>query len=276
MSKKGIVISTPYSESSFGGLHDMQEIRKYLLYWDEIDYPVVKNAVFELSDNLAFLQNSGVLKRTEVILQRPIAIDRDFFIAAQEQAFKKNEALEKGSWSLAQFTDSQYYTSTGEEVGIEFELTNCLPVPQVDVPFNDILEFKQKRNDELLRLRNYLDELYQDIIVKGDIPRAKNAALDKIELALKDIDKTMDESGITKIITNLKGTIAGDFTGIAGTGFTAWVGHSEIGFSSPLAAAAAGSAAMTGAAFLVKSMLTPKNTGSKNPLTYINSIKKDL
>ena len=34
---------------------------------------------------------------------------------------------------------------------IEVELYECLPIPASDVPLHDILEFKEKRKDELMQ-----------------------------------------------------------------------------------------------------------------------------
>ena len=150
MTKKGIVISPPFQALpqgvQCGGSPDPQDVRKYLLYWDEIDYPDNNIISIGLSDDLSFLEGCGVLKRTRIIFQGSGLIDGTVFITAQEQAFRNNEKQEQGKWSLAQLSTNQFYTNTLPETGVEFELLNCLPVPQSDVPLNDILEFKQKRN----------------------------------------------------------------------------------------------------------------------------------
>ncbi|MCK5630276.1 MAG: hypothetical protein KAI26_06680, partial [Nanoarchaeota archaeon] len=157
MVKKGIVISPPFKVLPEGGVMcggspDDRDIRKYLLYWDEIDYPSNNNIFVELSDDLRFLQKCKILKRTHAVFNVSRG-DPAVFITAQEQAFKENEAAEKGKWSLAQLSDTQFYTNTIPETGIEFELRKCLSVPEADVPLNDILEFKQKRESELIALR---------------------------------------------------------------------------------------------------------------------------
>ncbi len=272
MTKKGIVISPPFKAIpggiELGGNIDPQDVRKYLLYWDEIDYPTNNALSVGLSDDLSFLQNCGILRRTHVTIQGSFLLDGKVMIAAQEHVFKENEKNEKGKWSLAQLSDTQFYTQTTPEVGIEFELANCLPVPQGDVPLNDILEFKQKRESELLALRIYLNDLYQSIIIARDIPRAKNAALDKLELALKDLNKAMDESCIKKTITYLRGTIAGALD----SGLRAQGAASLYEVSYGMDAFAIGSIV----SFAIKPMLLPQSTGSANPLTYIKSIKQEL
>lgn len=274
MSSKGIVISPPFQVLPTGGVRcsgtpSSLDIRKYLLYWDEIDYPDNNIISMGLSDDLTFLEASGILKRTRVIFGGSVPIDGKIFIAAQEHAFQKNEEKENGKWSLAQLSDSQFYTNTTPEIGIEFELANCLPAPQADVPLNDILEFKNKRRDELTALRIYKDELYQGIITAGDIPRAKIAALNKLELGLKDLDKTLKESSIKKTVTSLTGTIAHSVgAGLKASGISAVTNNSSYSFEAFCVGAVVN--------FILKPILQLKSASSNNPLTYIKSIKIDL
>ncbi len=47
---------------------------------------------------------------------------------------------------------------------VEFNLINSLPVPVDTTPIYEILDFKERRKDELLKLRTHLDNIYTDII----------------------------------------------------------------------------------------------------------------
>ncbi|GEM_PF-6574577 len=76
----------------------------------------------------------------------------------------------------------------------DIELLNCLPVPPNDIRLEEILEFKLKRESELVALRVSLDELYLAIANSNDIPRAKITQIQKLELALKDLEKTTYEN----------------------------------------------------------------------------------
>ncbi|EDQ00638.1 hypothetical protein [Shewanella benthica] len=96
MNKKGIVVSPPFKpiytgEVSCGGDPDPIELRKYLMYWDEIDYP--SNMLIHVSSpEIDYLEQSGKLKRTHVRFQGTISSGRgEFFIQAQEAAFRKNQ-----------------------------------------------------------------------------------------------------------------------------------------------------------------------------------------
>ncbi|WP_365828072.1 DUF6236 family protein [Aeromonas media] len=72
---------------------------------------------------------------------------------------------------MAQLSQKPFYTQSFATTGIEFELYDVLPIPAVDTPFDEILEFKNKRSDELSAFRCYIDEIIENIIASKDIPR---------------------------------------------------------------------------------------------------------
>ena len=72
------------------------------------------------------------------------------------------------------------------------------------MPIQEILEFKLKRRDELIAFRTAMDQLYLDIINANDIPRAKNSALNKVDLVLADLNSVANESWAKKLLTSLK------------------------------------------------------------------------
>lgn len=276
-SKRGVVISPPFSvlpEGGFscGGSISTAELRKYLLYWDEIDYPDNNLVSIGTSPDMEYLISAGVATRTRVQFQGAISSGNgEFFIAAQQAVFEKHDSENPGQWSLAQLSATPYFYDSTSKLSIEYQLWNRLPIPSSDVPLNDILEFKAKRQDELMALRIYLDEMYQSIISAADIPRAKNAGLAKLETALDEIDRVLTESGISRTISSLRGFIAGEFGTVSGTGLGA-AGISPFIGMSPLQAGTIGA----GIAFAVKMAMTPKTAKSANPLTYVSSVRKEL
>jgi hypothetical protein len=121
-----------------------------------------------------------------------------------------------------------------------------------------------------MALRVYLDEMYESIISSSDIPKSKNAKITKLEVALNSIEKTLNESGIRKTITSLRGFIGGEFVNIAGIG----LGVTSIAPSLDISPLTAG---LTGATitFAVRKIISP-NIRGVHPLTYVSSIKRDL
>jgi len=275
MIKKGIVVSPPFTPIYTGGIRcggspDPLELRKYLMYWDEIDYP--SNMLIHISSpDIEYLEQTGNLKRTHVSFQGTVNSGKgEFFIAAQEAAFRKNQEEEPGCWTIAQLTDIPFYTQQNLSIGVEVELYDMLPVPSIDTPLADILEFKEKRRDELTAFRCHMDEINEKILSSKDVPRARNTQVARIELAIRDIDKTLKESGVKRVTTHLKNVINTDFSGIVGAGLGSAGVSTFIGMA-PLIAGVAGA----GLVFGVKSLIMPFNQCQTN-LSYINSIRKNF
>jgi hypothetical protein len=275
MIKKGIVVSPPFTPIYTGGIRcggspDPLELRKYLMYWDEIDYP--SNMLVHISSpDIEYLEQTRNLKRTHVSFQGTVNSGKgEFFIAAQEAAFRKNQEEEPSCWTIAQLTDIPFYTQQSIGIGVEVELYDMLPVPSINTPLADILEFKEKRRDELTAFRCHMDEINEKILSSKDVPRARNTQMARVELAIIDIDKTLKESGVKRVTTHLKNVINTDFSGIIGAGLGSAGVSSFIGMA-PLIAGVTGASLVFG----VKSLIMPSNQCPTN-LSYINSIRKNF
>lgn len=97
-----------------------------------------------------------------------------------------------------------FFTKNELERGpiIEIDLYQAIPVPIADVPIEDILNFKFKRQDELMRFRHAMDGFYLSIINSKDIPREKTHKIEEIELSLHDLIAVMKESRWRIILSN--------------------------------------------------------------------------
>lgn len=277
MSERGIVICTPFEVLPTGGIRcggdiDNLELRKHLLYFDKIDYPDNNLISIGSSPDVTFLESAGILRRPRVNFTGTISTGNgEFFIAAQETIYAKNSNIEPGQWSLGQSSTTPFFSNGITSQGIEFNLVNMLPIPQGVVPLEDILEFKQKRKDELIALRSHLDDVYQKIISSADIPRSMTTEIQRLEISLKEIDRTLNEASIEKTITNLRSYIGGNFSSTLGAGLGGAGVSSLIGMSPLIAAMASAGLALT-----VKPILSPRNSGVINPLNYLKSMRYHL
>ncbi|MVF14926.1 hypothetical protein FT643_22590 [Ketobacter sp. MCCC 1A13808] len=276
MSKKGIVLSPLFEVLPNGGLKYIGEpppleLRKYLMYWDEIDYP--SNGLINIySPNMDYLETTNSLKRTRVGFSSGlISDDGEYFIEAQEAALRLNQEKEPGSWSLAQMSAEPQYSQGNIGVSVDFELYGMLPVPSEDTPLSDILEFKEKRRDELIAFRVYLDDIYQKIIGSADIPRSRNSEVTKLENALKDLDRALNEGKIKRVVTNIRNTITQDFSGVVGAGLGSISLPSLIDMS-PLMVGMAGAGIVVG----FKSMFLPNIIECPSQYNYLKSIRKSF
>jgi hypothetical protein len=285
---RGIVISPdfyflPDGNVFFESAVDQYELRKYLLYWDKIEVPLTKMVRFECRD-FDFLMDTGILQRTpcslynvslmgfrdsyKMTLQREAGIE---ILHGHEHVFHQLCNIEPGVWSKAQMSNSLMSKNEVERECIEIELYNSIPIPNVETPLNDILEFKLKRKDELIAFRIHLDDLYQKIISSADIPRAKITELERLEAAIKDVYKVLNESSIKVAIRSMKSVISG-VDGIIGVAVGVATPNVIPFFSiSPLIAGTAAA----GISVVCKMIMHSHDTIPKE-FTYLKSINREI
>jgi Family of unknown function (DUF6236) len=121
-------------------------------------------------------------------------------------AFKHFDQKEPGKWALAQGENSLLLRNGDLEVdkGAFIELYRAIPVPDRDVPLNDVLEFKQKRGDELLLLRNEIDNIFSELNCanNGAADLANHVA--RIDAACSDAVRVSKEWQFPVRLSNLK------------------------------------------------------------------------
>lgn len=303
--ERGIVLSPKFSRLPTGDVLfksavDEFELRKYLTYWDKIDVP--KSSFIEFDcHQFRELEASGHLSRTvygekrypigakishchqtylggifsaEIDDCTNLTINKacgEQILKAHEDVYMLRSGKEPGQWSKAQVSTDLISFNAEDKEAIEMELYNMLPVPNAETPLEQILEFKVKRHDELVAFRGYLDDMYQQIIGSADIPRARNTQLNRLERAIRDVDKTMKESKIKVFADSLRSVLSG-LDGIVGTGLAIGTAAtaSVIG-TTPLIAGLSGSALIVG----TKVMRQSKNV-AKNDLTYLKSLRSNF
>ncbi|WP_269745211.1 DUF6236 family protein [Salinimonas chungwhensis] len=256
------------------------ELRKYLLFWDKLDFPLTALTMYHpTASSLMFLESVGVLQRTRihhtygnnVTVGQTVCPAEIMTYNSIEQAFEKNDAEEPGVWTSI----GPDYNSKPEKnellTSIDFELFNMIPVPHCDVPLNDILEFKQRYSAELDAFRAHFDEVYLKIVSSNDVIRAKSIEIYRLNIALKDIDRAMEGVGIRKSIASLRSRIALDFNSIAGISLGG-VGVAGVLEVSPLIAGLASAGVAISMATRSPNPLRTTN----QPYQYLKSIRKSL
>ena len=212
MTNRGVIIIPPLRIEGAGVMIERSDIppidlRRYALYWDRIDWP--DNNLVSLGGSgpeTELLQQTGVLSRTRVVFSSWSGNVAHAFGIMQLQAFAEHSRKEPGSWSIAQGQPELYLPSelTTPRRTIEVELYEALPVPTADVPLDRVLEFKAKRQAELLQFRARMDDLYQEVISAADIPRAKERAIERVQTSIDALVTVMDESHVSRILSSVK------------------------------------------------------------------------
>jgi len=280
MSKRGVVVSCPF-EYADRSLHiisselDPVELRRWVLYWDTIDWPVNNLIHIESRDSeVRLLMDEGVLERTSVRVTGSGDLAMGF-LGAQITAFRNRAAEDPGAWTMSQ-PGSQLILPEGEDAKgpiAELDLLRVLPTPMPDTSIDSILEFKRKREEELLELRGALDKLYLAILDSRDTERAAVSAKHEVERGVRQLDRVLSESQISRFMSSVK--VEFDLAKLVG-GLTVG-GATGTVFGVPLAIGAATGAVVS--ALSLKVTAGPRLSGlpdSVRAFAYLGHAKKDL
>jgi len=176
---------------------DPQELRFSLLFWDRLEHPVSQSVQIAQGSDGDFLEQSEILQRS--IWSQPHRRDHlhgEQYIEAYIGVFRSLDKKEPGVWSIAtgeravSFGDYDLIAGRGALV----QLYRAIPVPDKDVPLQDILEFREKRKAELHALRHHLEAIYQRILAAGDGALAMNSAVEALQIAITNQVKVSKEA----------------------------------------------------------------------------------
>jgi hypothetical protein len=210
-SGRGLIISNPIEIGTNGSINiissalDPLELRRSLLFWDRLEWPVNRGVYVSGSGaEVSFLKEEGILARPVYSIQN--GTGADFFRASFRDALSEKERVEPGRWAIA--GGPKQIVFSGAEFrggrGVLFSLFRTIPIPDKDVPLEDILDFKQKRRDEILKLVLEMDGFYQKIINSADSEHAFVSALTEIELSCSELIKVAKEAQFPFRLSDLK------------------------------------------------------------------------
>lgn len=173
---------------------DDSDLRFSLMFWDRLSWPKSRMIGFGESEDVKFLQSSGVL-------YRPAGPDipgggqmSDLMLMEQRIIYEHYEAKEPGVWSISNGENSlQEIKNVEESSDALLSLMQSVPVPKWDVPLAEILEFKSKRRDELLLFRAHMDSLVGKIATAEDSFQELELEIRNMDAACADLVKTTRE-----------------------------------------------------------------------------------
>jgi Family of unknown function (DUF6236) len=208
---RGLVVSVPMEVTSSGVTFkephlDLQELRFSLLFWDKLVWPQSSIVNLDSSPDEQFLEQAGILTKPRYGFAGTMHVAH-LVAETHMQAFLDLEKTEPGLWALAQGENSFLLRTRGVlEVGrgALVELTRAIPVPDKDVPLEDILNFRTKRYAELSRLRYEIDSLFRDVNNAADKQFELRRHIQQIEAACYDLIKLGREWGFPFRLADLK------------------------------------------------------------------------
>lgn len=267
--KRGLVISNPIEivgqKLSAKGI-DLQELRFALLFWDQLDFPANSFIRMPGGPDVDFLEAAGILKRTDVRVVGSGDLAQ-MYLAAHLHAFRSLDRKQPGMWSLGSGINSVSFPDQEleDKRGILVRLHQAVPVPDKEVPLNEILEFKAKHQDELAAFRYHLDGIYQRILAAGDGELALFAEVASLERSISDYIKAAKRFSLPFVNVSFDANL-NVWSGLIAGGFTYKAGFDIV---SSLLAGATASALSIGPTFSLKG-----RGANATPFRYVSSFHK--
>ncbi len=244
---RGLIINRPMkitgSRMDVTGSFDQQDLRTSLLYWDRLLIPTQNAIGFGEDPDITFLKSSGVLGERHFFINGDVARE---IAKLPAKALKECEKSEPNMWSLGTGPNSILIKEGFSEKmeGTLLTLKNALPTPGPNVPLIEILEFRQKRRDQLLALRSHLDELTHQIITSADAESELKIKLKQLDSTCADLAKTCKEWRVPIHLTNLKSSFNFNLAKAMETGAAAWTSSKIFGLGETSAIILAGIASI--------------------------------
>lgn len=168
-----------------------EQLRFGLCFWDRIAWPSTPYFPSDGNVDMDFLSSAGLLVRPKMQLSPNLMSAGKGLAEAYFRAFQELEEKEPGRWSLSTEAEFDMKTFLGDRIapdrGITVSLHRSIPIPTGDAPLHDLLEFKQKRDPELLALRSELDDCKRLITSSTDRAEAFATQRDRIDAACADL-----------------------------------------------------------------------------------------
>ncbi len=181
---------------------DLQSIHRTKLSYDIIDL-IQKKSNINLNDNeqwvmmdkgLSDIYMSVLAKYLAAISYEDTSIGTDR-VHKQDKIFKPKDGI---------------CDRNNRQSFLNYRFSS-LPVPNSDVPFEDILEFKEKRKDELIKFRVEIDEFEKKLGVTEDIVEIKKIFRifeDKLNINIRDLNTVMKECNWGILESVMKGLVS--------------------------------------------------------------------
>jgi hypothetical protein len=175
----------------------LEELRYFLLYWDKVVIPTTNIIHLQVPQEDALL-TTGVVTRPRV----PFSGTFNGELMARAQLLAQTAVASdlinndrSTDWTLHQIGSELIVPDQAsiEKQLIRVDLTSSLPVPSGEVPFADILEFKERRKDELVQLHQAVDDLYLEILSSPDRSLKSKQAVSKFRQAIESLDSVTAE-----------------------------------------------------------------------------------
>lgn len=172
----------------YNGSLNAQDLRHAALLWDKIAWPQTNLSQPLGGPDEQFLEQAGFLIKPRMVYPFPSTVEGVAEIV-HARTFWALEQQDPGCWSLAQGSDAALrklgLLMPGR--GALVELVSALPVPNEDVPLAEVLNFKLRRVNELLALRDSIEALKTRVLASENLVEAMELTRSEIDRSCSDL-----------------------------------------------------------------------------------------
>jgi hypothetical protein len=280
--KRGLIITSPVEATKDGarisGGLDLQDLRYSLLFWDRLVWPSNNYISIKSGPDEEYLETAGILQRPRYnFVDAKTGIEP--LIDAQVKAFTERDGAEPGTWDLCQTSTALLANTTGliKDGGAQIELYRAIPVPDKDVPLNDILEFKRKRHDELTALRNEIDGLMSGVNAAEDPQDELRKKLESVDRACADVVRISSEWNFPVRLSNVKASLDLKPFEILAAGISGYYASTLLGLTQAALGGALGAAAASKTALKISGDFGWQGLKKRsNPYRYVAQFNNEL
>lgn len=276
---------------------DPAELRRATLFWDRLVW--LDSRIISLGSNhdekllvaeglltrprptryngAAGVGNMQALMRITESYNITLGIEQaKHFVQQHVDEFFDLERDEPGQWTLSQGDDS-FVIKNGSFVegrGQLVTLARAIPLPDPNYPLHDLLEFKQKRSDEIVALTHELDKFFSQIANAKDADFDMSRLLRVMDKQCSDMIKAAKESKRKFYVGDLSFSLSLDSIESATNRIVAWEAAGMCATGLPLVGGVLG-----GAASLVSFSrgIGARNLVTRNsPFRVVGSLHKEL
>ena len=174
----------------------INELRYYILYWDKVVIPG-NNLVYIGLPEEEQLIKSGAVERPSVGFTGRFEGDQvtNAILSCQSVVAQELVKDKTTDWVIHQLGEECQFPNEFNQRRniIRVDLASSLPVPTGDVNIYELLEFKEKRKDELYSLHAHLDDLYERVLSSVDQDLASKRAISDLAKSIADLDCVTNE-----------------------------------------------------------------------------------
>lgn len=256
------------------------QLRFGLFFWDRIAWPSLPYLESNGNVDTDFLSSAGVLLRPEIQLPPTSMSPGKSLAEAYFREFQKLEEKEPGRWSLSAESEADIKTFLGDRVGsdrgITVSLHRAIPIPTGDTPLHDLLEFKLKRDAELLALRTELDDCKRLITSSTDREEVFATQRDRIDAACADLLAVSREWKLPVRIADMSMAFEINGTIVASVAAATLALSNNVGLPAVQAFLTSVGLAVATGMKLTNTFGTKKNSLRKSPFRYVHHLHEEI